>query len=94
MAKTSRAHKPNYMLVFIFLALLTGVEVAVAFTPIPQSARILFLIGLAIAKATLVAMYYMHLRYEGNVLRIIAVAPLGLAIILTLLPTLDLGLLR
>ncbi len=93
MAHTPATHRrPNYMLIFVFLALLTGVEVAVAFTPIPKSAQVLFLIALAIAKATLVAMYYMHLRYEGRVLRVVALAPLVLVIVLTLPPLFDLAL--
>jgi hypothetical protein len=34
-------------------------------------------------------MYYMHLRFEGRVLRFIAVGPLLLAIILALPPLVD-----
>ena len=94
MAHAPAAHKPSYMRIFLFLALLTGVEVAVAFAPLPKSAQILFLIALAIGKATLVALYYMHLRFEGRVLRLIATAPLLFAIILTLPPFFDLALRR
>ncbi len=90
-APAAPRHRPNYMLIFAFLALLTGVEVAVAFTTIPKSIQVLFLIALAIAKATLVGLYYMHLRFEGRVLRFIAVGPLLLAIILTLPPLFDLA---
>ncbi len=93
MKKAQTARKPNYMLIFVFLAALTAVEVGVAFTSLAQSARVLLLLGLALAKASLVAMYYMHLRFEGTLLRIIAVVPLLFATILTLLPFLDLGLL-
>ena len=88
-AAATHQHRPNYMLIFVFLAVLTGVEVTVAFTAIPKSIQVLFLIALAIAKATLVGMYYMHLRYEGRVLRFIAVGPLLLAIVLTLPPLVD-----
>ena len=91
MAHAPSAPKPSYLRIFVFLAVLTVVEVAVAFTPMPHSARLLFLVALAIAKATLVAMYYMHLRFEGRVLRLIAVAPLLFAIILTIAPFLDLA---
>jgi len=90
----TRRHRPNYMLVFAFLALLTGVEVGVAFTPVPKSIQVTALIALAIAKATLVGMYYMHLRYEGRVLRFIALGPLLLAIILMLPPLFDLAVRR
>ena len=86
--------RPSYMRIFVFLALLTAVELAVAFSPLPKLSQVLFLIALAIAKATLVALYYMHLRFEGRLLRLIAVAPLLFAIILTIPPLLDLALLR
>ena len=77
----------------MILAVLTVIEVAITFTPISKSALVLILIALAIAKATLVAMYYMHLRFEGPLIRLIATVPILLAIILTLLPLFDLVLL-
>ena len=82
-----------YMRIFAVLAVLTVIEVSITFTPISKSAQVLLLIALAIAKATLVAMYYMHLRFEGPLIRLIATVPLFLAIILTLLPLFDLVLL-
>jgi cytochrome c oxidase subunit 4 len=81
--------RPNYMLVFVFLGLLTAVEVGVAFVGLSKSVQVPLLIALAIAKATLVGMYYMHLRFEGRLLRFIAVGPLLLAIILALPPLID-----
>ncbi len=91
---TQTGHKRTpYMRIFAVLAVLTVIEVAITFTPISKSAQVLLLIALAIAKATLVAMYYMHLRFEGPLIRIIATVPLLLAIILTLLPLFDLVLL-
>ncbi|HKZ82512.1 MAG TPA: cytochrome C oxidase subunit IV family protein [Anaerolineae bacterium] len=90
MAETSIVHRrPNYILVFVFLGLLTAVEVGVAFIGLLEAIRVPLLVALAIAKATLVGMYYMHLRFEGRVLRFIAVGPLLLAIILTLPPLVD-----
>ena len=90
MVTTSIVHKrPNYILVFVFLGLLTAVEVGVAFIGLLDAIRVPLLVALAIAKATLVGMYYMHLRFEGRVLRFIAVGPLLLAIILTLPPLVD-----
>jgi caa(3)-type oxidase subunit IV len=40
------------------------------------------LVGLAVWKATLVAMYYMHLKFERLRVILVATAPLPLAIIL------------
>lgn len=77
-------HHPNYIAVFIGLALLTGVELGVAFLPWPKIVLVLILVGLALWKALLVALYYMHLRFEPNRIRILAVAPLPLALILVI----------
>ena len=45
---------------------------------------ILILVVMAIWKALLVALYFMHLRFETNRLRILAIAPLPLAVIMIL----------
>jgi cytochrome c oxidase subunit 4 len=82
---TQAAHKhPNYIGVWIGLAVLTGVELGVAFLPWSKLTIILVLIFLALWKALMVALYFMHLRYEGNRLRILAIAPLPLAVIMVL----------
>jgi cytochrome c oxidase subunit 4 len=73
---------PNYMAVFIGLAVLTAVELGVAFLPWSKTTLILLLLFLAVWKALMVALYFMHLRYENNGIRIMAVAPLPLAVIL------------
>lgn len=76
--------KPNYMAVFAALAVLTAVEVGVAFLGLGRVTTIIVLVGLAVWKAVLVALYYMHLRFEPPRLIIMVVAPLPLALILVL----------
>jgi cytochrome c oxidase subunit 4 len=80
--RTANHAHPNYIGIFVFLAVLTAVELAVAFLPFSKTILILLLLGLAFWKALLVALYYMHLRFEPNRLRILAVAPLPLIVIL------------
>lgn len=78
-------HKqPRYMLVFAGLAALTAIEVGVAFLGLGRVMTIIVLVGLAIWKAVLVALYYMHLRFEPPRLVVMVVAPLPLAVILVL----------
>ena len=77
-----RAHHPPYIAIFAGLAVLTMLELFVAFLPWPKLTLVLLLIFMAVWKAVLVALYYMHLRFEPNRLRILAVAPLPLAVIL------------
>jgi cytochrome c oxidase subunit 4 len=80
------AHRPhpNYIGVFIGLAVLTAVELTVAFLPWGKRTIILLLIFLAVWKALMVALYFMHLRFEPNRLRILAIAPLPLAVIMVM----------
>jgi cytochrome c oxidase subunit 4 len=78
------ARQPNYMAVFAGLAVLTAIEVGVAFMGFGRTTTILILVGLAIWKAVLVALYYMHLRFEPPRLVVMVVAPLPLALILVL----------
>ena len=80
--RTARHGHPNYIGIWVMLAVLTGVELGVAFLPFSKTVLIVLLIGLAFWKAALVALYYMHLRFEPNRLRILAVAPLPLIVIL------------
>jgi cytochrome c oxidase subunit 4 len=78
----SEKHKrPNYLGIWIALGVLTGFELTIAFLPWHKTTLILLLIALAVWKALLVALYYMHLRFERSRLRILAIAPLPFCII-------------
>lgn len=80
----THAH-PNYILVWFGLAVLTAVEVGITFLAWHKTTVILVLVALAVWKALLVALYFMHLKFEKAPLRILAVAPIPLAFILVLL---------
>ena len=77
----SSAH-PNYWAIWAYLLILTVVELGVAFLPWSKEVQILVLLFLAIWKALLVALFFMHLKWEGNRMRIFAIAPLPLTIII------------
>ena len=68
--------EPNYIAIFIYLAVLTAVELVVYAVGLPQVAKVGLLIALAFAKAVLVAMYFMHLAIERRVLAVIAIIPI------------------
>lgn len=83
--------EPNYMAVFYSLAVLTAVEIGVAYMRfLPLLVMGFMLIVLALAKAALVGMYFMHLKFEKRTLGIIAMTPLLLCtlLIIALLPDL------
>ena len=68
--------EPNYIAIFIYLAILTAVELVVYAVGLPQVAKVGLLVALAFAKAVLVAMYFMHLAIERRVLAVIAIIPI------------------
>ncbi|HUO04112.1 MAG TPA: cytochrome C oxidase subunit IV family protein [Candidatus Binataceae bacterium] len=71
------AHEePNYIAVFIYLAILTGAELGVYALGFPTPIKIGLLVALAMAKAVLVALYFMHLAVENKTLWVIAGTPL------------------
>ncbi len=73
---------PNYMAIFWWLFALTIIEIAVIFTGLPKVVVAILLISLALSKASLVAMYFMHLRFERRTLGLIAVTPLAIGTLL------------
>ena len=76
-------HKaPNYIAVWGMLAILTVVEVAIVYFRLPRQLMIVSLVFLALWKAMLVALYFMHLKFEPRRLLFIVLAPLPLAVIL------------
>jgi len=81
--------EPNYMGVFWWLLALTIIEVAVIYLPIAKLAIAIMLITLAITKAALVALYFMHLKFERRTLALVAVSPFVLCVLLILMMTPD-----
>jgi len=61
--------RKQYMMVFVALIVLTALELAVVKTHVTKQLMISALIGLALAKAAAVALYFMHLREEKRPLR-------------------------
>ena len=86
---TATTHdEPNYMGVFWWLLVLTLLELGVIYMPVHRLAILALLVVLAITKAALVALYFMHLKFERLTLGLIAISPfvLCLFLILMLLP--------
>ena len=75
-------HDPPYMLIFVVLLVMTLAEVGYAFLSLPKFWLALGLCVMAIWKALLVALYYMHLRWEPSRLWILVAVPMPLVVIL------------
>ncbi len=81
---TGEAHKPPpYMLVWVGLFVLTIMEVLIAtVTAIPKIWLVIGLMAMAFYKAYLVAVYYMHLKWEPKRLWLLVASPIPLIMIL------------
>ena len=78
-------HHVNYYAIFLTLVVLTIVTVAVAFVHI-ESELVKVLVALLIAsvKASCVALFFMHLKFEGKLIYTIAIVPLILCVLLVM----------
>ncbi len=81
-AHTKEHPEPNYWMVWLVLLVLTVVELIVAKAPMPKVAIVVSLCALALAKAAIVAAYFMHLKFEKYALMLIVMSPLVLSAIL------------
>jgi cytochrome c oxidase subunit 4 len=61
------------------LALITAVEVVVYYLDLPALAMVVILIGLASVKFSLVAAYFMHLKFDARLLRRVFITGIVLA---------------
>jgi caa(3)-type oxidase subunit IV len=77
----AHGHKPNikeYMVIFAVLTALTVLEVVIAQIPgISKKLLAVALVGLAVTKAGIVGLYYMHLKSETRVLKLTVALPLA-----------------
>lgn len=95
MSETDSAHAhPNYMLIFWMLVVLTGASFVTYFVgnAVSVTAIILFVMLVAFCKATLVGMFFMHLKFEGP-WKYVVLIPAGLLLVLLVLALIpDVGL--
>ena len=76
-------HKVPYFLVFGTLVVLTIVTVAVAFLDIHNElVKVLLALTIASIKASAVALFFMHLKFEGKLIYLIFFVPLLLCVLM------------
>ena len=82
----STAHSTaNYLRIFYILLVLTVVEVAIVYLHLPRMLLVGLLVILAAWKAALVAMHFMHLKFEKSTLAVVALTPFILCVFLILM---------
>jgi len=84
MASTAHSHH-NYIKIFIILSVLTAVEIGITLLGLPRTLLVTLLVSLAVWKAALVALHFMHLKIEKKTLTIVAVIPFILCVFLSLM---------
>lgn len=80
---------PHYMGVWWWLLGLTMIEIGLAYLPINKAVVATLIVIFAIAKALLVAAYFMHLKFERLLLIAVIVYPIALSVTLTILSMFD-----
>jgi cytochrome c oxidase subunit 4 len=70
--------------VFMILMVVTIIEVAWAYLALPKGFKNTMFVVMALYKAVMVALYFMHLRFERRTMWIIAAAPLIFGVILAI----------
>ena len=92
MAQDGHKEHPKYMNIFWWLLALTIIEVAVAIPEYSVVLKAILLIGLACSKAALVAIYFMHLKFERKTLTVIVITPFLICVFLVIMLMPDLTL--
>jgi caa(3)-type oxidase subunit IV len=83
---TTEAHSTSaYIKIFWLLLVLTIVEVAIVYLGLPRMLLVGLLVIFAVWKAALVAMHFMHLKFEKRTLAIVAIIPFVLCVFLSLM---------
>lgn len=78
------SHARQYVSIFVVLFVLTVLEVGVAYVHGHRQSVMAALFGLALVKAVCVALYFMHLKTESRVLRMLVAIPLMLPVLYAL----------
>jgi heme/copper-type cytochrome/quinol oxidase subunit 4 len=79
----------RYVLPFLVLVALTALELGAIRFNIERAARVTALAGLAMAKAAVLLFVFMDLRSEARALKLLALVPMVLAPVLTVVLMLD-----
>jgi len=83
----------TYLLVFFWLCVFTAIEVGLTYIDMSRSLLACLLIGTSLVKASLVAVFFMHLKFEGKLIYFVILLPGVIAImyVLFLFPDIVVG---
>ena len=81
-AETTPHRYTSPKVVFLILFIATIVEVGATLAGVPRKLLVPALLSISFVKAALVALYFMHLRYEKRIYGVIFITPAACAILL------------
>lgn len=81
----------TYLMVFGVLAVLTTLTVVISYSGMADKTKEILSFVIAGAKALLVALIFMHLRFESRIIAVFAIVPVLLAILFILAISPDIG---
>jgi cytochrome c oxidase subunit 4 len=87
-------HRPStrdYFLIFAALAVMTTITVLVAYSSLGEGVKTTLAFVIATIKAILVALIFMHLRFEKRPIVIFAIAPVLIALLFIVAIAPDIG---
>ena len=73
----AHVNRKEYWVIFVVLTVLTLLEVGIVYTSLSWGVMVSALIGLAVTKAAIVGLFYMHLKHETKILRLTVAIPMG-----------------
>ena len=76
-------HAVPYFAIFFALLFLTALTVGIAFVKFPtELINVLIALAVACVKGALVAMFFMHLKFEGKLIYLTVIVPLILCVLI------------
>jgi caa(3)-type oxidase subunit IV len=79
----SHGVRPNYVAIWGWLVALMITGLAASFLPGARGLAVVLIFATAVAKALLVALNYMHLKFEPRLIYAIAIVPVLFLLVLT-----------
>jgi cytochrome c oxidase subunit IV len=76
------AHRPNYLLIFVLLFVLTIIEVGITMIGLPQWIVNSALLAFMAFKVLLVALFYMHLRMDSKWFSYLFIIPIPFVVLI------------
>ena len=85
----SHINRKEYWVIFFVLGILTVLEVGVVDVPVGKNLIILALVSLAVVKAAIVALFYMHLNHDTQIMKLSIALPLSIPAIYAVVLIID-----